>query len=1220
MIDRGSLLTDLRRQLRLLERDLAERAEDVPEMATALEAEYRSARQAERTGHTFGAWRAGELTQAAVSWLLGCVFVRFTEDNGLVEAPLIGGPGRRRSRAEERQTSYFRGHPTDTDRDYLLDVFSEVAHLPAMAGLYDRTRNPVWRYGISGDAARDLLAFWRAVDPDTGALRHDFTDPDWDTRFLGDLYQDLSDDAKKRYALLQTPEFVEEFILDRTLTPALDEFGLADTRLIDPACGSGHFLLGAFHRLLRAWLVREPGTPERALIQRALDSVYGVDVNPFAAAIAHFRLLIAALRASRIEHLKDAPAFAIHVAAGDSLLHGRRFGELDIGIGAEHVADHEGCGHAFLAEDLDALNRVLGQQYHVVVGNPPYITVKDKAVNQLYRTRYMTCYRQYSLAVPFAERFFDLSLTASDSQSAGYVGLITANSFMKREFGKKLIESFLPTVDLTHVIDTSGAYIPGHGTPTVILFARCRTPVGDVVRLVMGTRGEPATPADPSLGHVWSAIVDQVDVANSESEWVSSDDAQRETLSSHPWSIGGGGASFLKEHLDRGRIGVLQDAIREIGFGAVTREDEVYLISGEVAKRIGIEPEFVKPTVAGEMIRDWTISAPIGALWPYDGVSLDACGSDAVVKFLWSYRCQLRVRVAYGRSQIERGLTWYEYSMFFRHRYRSQLSVTYAFVATHNHFVLDHGGKVFNRSAPVIKLPKNAREADHLSLVGLLNSSVACFWMKQMFHNKGSTIDTRGARQTTDPFENFYEFTGTGLKQFPLPPERPVGLAESLDRLATERQAHLPPQIACRFPLPAAELYAHRDAAAALLGRMIALQEELDWECYWLYGVSDANCGYRDAGGSRREPPPLALGERAFEIVMARQMATGELQTTWFARHGSTPVAESPAHWPADYRTLVERRIKLIESDRYIGLLEKPEYKRRWNVAPWHDQERRALRNWMLDRLESPAYWPDHRLVTVRTLADRAAVDARFQQVAARYAGDAGVDLARLVTELVENESVPALPMQRYKPSGLAKRADWETTWRNQRHEDAIDADVAATVHREDTDTDEKYASRVQAEQQRRKQKEIGSVAPPRKYRSADFLKASYWRLCGPLDVPKERFVSLPDMSRDSDPSLLIGWAGWDTPSLCQAVASYYTEVSEQDGWNASRLTPLLAVLQENLPWLNQWHNDIDPVYHQRLGDFYETFLRSQLSTLGLTVEDLRTWAPSNTARGRKRV
>ena len=102
---------------------------------------------------------------------------------------------------------------------------------------------------------------------------------------------------------MQTPEFVEEFILDRTLTPSLDEFGLAGIRLIDPACGSGHFLLGAFARLLRAWFDREPGTPERALVQRALDGVYGVDINPFAAAIARFRLLVAALRASRIERL-----------------------------------------------------------------------------------------------------------------------------------------------------------------------------------------------------------------------------------------------------------------------------------------------------------------------------------------------------------------------------------------------------------------------------------------------------------------------------------------------------------------------------------------------------------------------------------------------------------------------------------------------------------------------------------------------------------------------------------------------------------------------------------------------------------------------------------------------------------------------------------------------------------------------------------------------------
>ena len=255
MIDRKALLSGLRRELRRLEVDLAEQAESDTEMKLSLETEYRAARAAERVGESFKGWRDGVLTQAAVAWLLGCVFVRFAEDNGLVDDALLAGPGERNVRAADRQTLYFRAHPTDSDRDYLLDVFATVSELPGMTRLYDRDHNLVWRHPISGDAARDLLAFWRAVDPDTGVLRHDFTDPEWDTRFLGDLYQDLSDDARKRFALLQTPEFVEEFILDRTLTPALDEFGLKGIRLIDPACGSGHFLLGAFAAVV-ASLVR----------------------------------------------------------------------------------------------------------------------------------------------------------------------------------------------------------------------------------------------------------------------------------------------------------------------------------------------------------------------------------------------------------------------------------------------------------------------------------------------------------------------------------------------------------------------------------------------------------------------------------------------------------------------------------------------------------------------------------------------------------------------------------------------------------------------------------------------------------------------------------------------------------------------------------------------------------------------------------------------------
>ena len=100
--------------------------------------------------------------------------------------------------------------------------------------------------------------------------------------------------------------------------------------------------------------------------------------------------------------------------------------------------------------------------YHVVVANPPYITVKDKAESDKYRERYKSCHREYALSVPFAERIFRLAVRgAVDGTGAGYTGQIPSNSFMKREFGKKLIEDFFSQVDLTHVIDTSGAYIPG---------------------------------------------------------------------------------------------------------------------------------------------------------------------------------------------------------------------------------------------------------------------------------------------------------------------------------------------------------------------------------------------------------------------------------------------------------------------------------------------------------------------------------------------------------------------------------------------------------------------------------------------------------------------------------------------------------------------------------------------------------------------------------------
>ncbi|MBO0517449.1 hypothetical protein, partial [Streptomyces beijiangensis] len=96
------------------------------------------------------------------------------------------------------------------------------------------------------------------------------------------------------------------------------------------------------------------------------------------------------------------------------------------------------------------------------------------------------------------------------------------------------------------------------------------------------------------------------------------------------------------------------------------------------------------------------------------------------------YRTAISSRKRFGVPMLERGMAWHEWQELYPSKLRTPLTIAFAFVATHNHFVLDRGGKVFNRSAPVIKLPEGATEQRHLELLEVLNSSVACFWLKQV--------------------------------------------------------------------------------------------------------------------------------------------------------------------------------------------------------------------------------------------------------------------------------------------------------------------------------------------------------------------------------------------------------------------------------------------------------------------------------------------------------
>ena len=152
----------------------------------------------------------------------------------------------------------------------------------------------------------------------------------------------------------------------------------------------------------------------------------------------------------------------------------------------------------------------------------------------------------------------------------------------------------------------------------------------------------------------------------------------------------------------------------------------------------------------------------------------------------------------------------------------------------------------------------------------------------------------------------------------------------------------------------------------------------------------------------------------------------------------------------------------------------KPEHKRRWQIEPWQQREKEALRNWLLERLEDRQYWfnavgrPTPR--SVGQLADEVARDPDLSSVLGLWAGNPDAPVTSTLVKLLDDQTVPFLAAHRYKESGLRKREAWEETWELQRRED-------------------------------RREKLDKAIPVPPKYTSADFTKASYWQHRGKLDV-----------------------------------------------------------------------------------------------------------------------
>jgi hypothetical protein len=230
-------------------------------------------------------------TRVLDALLCRLVFACYLFDRGVVGETYLRGMGLRnvshlrdvlgiqpRAKAKKCLYELFR----KLGKDFNGDLFSD--NLDAEARL------------VSASYMDPLDEFFRATDIQSGQSSfwpYDFSAIPVEA--ISAIYERFLKGTDKLDGAFYTPRFLAELVLDVALTNAPS---LLSRRCLDPACGSGIFLVGLFNRMAEEWKQANTGArnDRRAReLRKVLCSLYGVDINPTACRITAFSLYLAYL-------------------------------------------------------------------------------------------------------------------------------------------------------------------------------------------------------------------------------------------------------------------------------------------------------------------------------------------------------------------------------------------------------------------------------------------------------------------------------------------------------------------------------------------------------------------------------------------------------------------------------------------------------------------------------------------------------------------------------------------------------------------------------------------------------------------------------------------------------------------------------------------------------------------------------------------------------------
>jgi type I restriction-modification system DNA methylase subunit len=279
-------------------------------------------------------------------------------------------------------------------------------------------------------------------------------------------------EVKKAGGIYYTPSYIVDYIVKNTVGKLLEDKTpkqIENLKILDPACGSGSFLLGAYTYLLnyiRDWYVESnPAKYTKQIYQGRgglwfltiaekkkilLNNIFGVDIDSQAVEVTKLSLLLKVLEGESQEsllqfHERALPDLGNNIKCGNSLIGPDFFDKPDIDSSDDELQQKI---NAFdWKEQFPQIFKQGG--FDSVIGNPPYIPIETMGAGEkkYYQTHHIELQRKYDSSVVFI-----LAMLAK-LRSSGYLGFISSVAWQTGENFSKLREHLFNKAGIVSLVN-----------------------------------------------------------------------------------------------------------------------------------------------------------------------------------------------------------------------------------------------------------------------------------------------------------------------------------------------------------------------------------------------------------------------------------------------------------------------------------------------------------------------------------------------------------------------------------------------------------------------------------------------------------------------------------------------------------------------------------------------------------------------------------------------